>query len=83
MRITNRGSRKDFVDMAFLLREHTLTEILGCFMEKIQNVNPALAVRSLSYFEDAAIQPMPKMLVDFDWEEEKDKIRLAVKSFFS
>lgn len=52
-------------------------------MEKIQNVNPALAVRSLSYFEDAAIQPMPEMLVDFDWEEEKDKIRLAVKRFFS
>ena len=77
--ITNRGTRKDFVDMARLLDDHSLKEIFSWYQLKYPDANPALALRSLSYFSDAETMPMPRMLVAFDWEEEKEKIRCAVR----
>ena len=41
-----------------------------------------MAVRSLVYFVDAEEQPLPRMLVPFDWEAAKDEIRAAVRSLF-
>ena len=32
-----------------------------------------------SYFVDAETMPMPKMLIPFDWDEAKDRIRVAVR----
>lgn len=80
--ITNRGTRKDFVDFAFLLRRHSLKEMFDWFCQKYQDTNPILAVRSLVYFIDAEEQPLPRMLVPFDWEAAKDEIRAAVRSLF-
>lgn len=77
--ITNRGTRKDFVDMARLLEDYSLADIFAWYREKYPEANPALAMRSLSYFVDAETMPMPKMLIPFDWEEAKDRIRAAVR----
>lgn len=78
--ITNRGTRKDFVDMARLLADYSLEDIFAWYREKYPTANPALAMRSMSYFIDAETMPMPKMLIPFDWEEAKDSIRAAVRS---
>ena len=78
--ITNRGTRKDFVDMARLLDDYSISDIFGWYREKYPLANPALAMRSLSYFADAETMPMPKMLIQFDWEAAKDRIRSAVRS---
>ena len=77
--ITNRGTRKDFVDMARLLDDYSLEDIFAWYREKYPAANPALAMRSLSYFADAETMPMPKMLIPFDWEKAKDRIRAAVR----
>ena len=77
--ITNRGTRKDFVDMACLLDDYPLTDIFAWYRAKYPTANPALAMRSLSYFVDAETMPMPKMLIPFDWDEAKDRIRAAVR----
>ena len=77
--ITNRGTRKDFVDMARLLDDYSLNDIFAWYREKYPEANPALAMRSLSYFVDAETMPMPKMMIPFDWEEAKDRIRAAVR----
>ena len=77
--ITNRGTRKDFVDMARLLDDYSLDDIFAWYREKYPEANPALAMRSLSYFVDAETMPMPKMLVSFDWGEAKGRIRAAVR----
>ena len=77
--ITNRGTRKDFVDMARLLDDHSLPDIFAWYRAKSPAANPALAMRSLSYFVDAEKMPMPKMLMPFDWEDAKDRIRAAVR----
>ena len=78
--VTNRGTRKDFVDVARLLGDYPLDEIFGWYRMKYPDANPALAMRSLSYFVDAETMPMPRMLVPFDWEAAKDRIRAAVRS---
>lgn len=78
--ITNRGTRKDFVDMARLLDDYSISDIFGWYREKYPLANPALAMRSLSYFADAETMPMPKMLIQSDWEAAKDRIRSAVRS---
>ena len=77
--VTNRGSRKDFVDLACLLPLHPLPEMFAWYQAKYPEANPALAMRSLSYFADAETMPMPKMLIPFDWDEAKNLIRSAVR----
>lgn len=77
--ITNRGTRKDFVDMARLLNDYSLADIFAWYRGKYPEANPALAMRSMSYFVDAETMPMPRMLIPFDWEEAKDRIRAAVR----
>lgn len=77
--ITNRGTRKDFVDLARLLDDHVLPEMFKWYLEKYPDATPALALRSLSYFDDAETMPMPRMLIDFDWSNAKRKISSAVQ----
>ena len=77
--VTNRGTRKDFVDVARLLDDYPLEEIFGWYQLKYPDANPALALRSLSYFVDAETMPMPRMLIPFDWEYAKERIRSAVR----
>ena len=77
--ITNRGTRKDFVDMARLLDDYSLEDIFSWYREKYPAANPALAMRSMSYFVDAETMPMPRMLVPFDWDEAKARICAAVR----
>lgn len=79
--ITNRRTRKDFVDMARLLGEFSLADIFSWYCTKYPAANPALAMRSMSYFADAETMPMPKMLIPFDWDDAKDRIRAAVRKF--
>ena len=79
--ITNRGARKDFVDLARLLDEHSLGEMLEWYQKKYPEANPALALRSLSYFVDAETMPMPRMIIPFDWNCAKEKIQAAVRGF--
>ena len=77
--ITNRGTRKDFVDLVRLLDDHPLAEMFSWYMAKYKGANPALALRSLSYFVDAETMPMPRMFVPFDWVTAKERVRTAVR----
>ena len=80
--ITNRGTRKDFVDLAFLLRYNSLKTIFEWYRKKYVDANLALAVRSLTYFVDAEKMPMPRMLLPFEWDVAKDSLRKAVREQF-
>ena len=81
--ITNRGTRKDFVDLAFLLERFSMDEIFGWYGEKYAEASPALALRSLSYFVDAEADPLPRMLLPFDWDGAKSRISAAVREMVS
>ena len=79
--IINRGTRKDFIDMAFLLKEHSLDTILGWFKEKYASGNTGTALRSLAYFDDAETMPMPKMILKMTWDECKALIEGKLNDF--
>ena len=81
--IENRGSRKDFIDMYFLLKHYSSDEILSFYKRKYPEHSEFVALRSLTYFEDAESFAMPKMYVRFDWEELKRSMIAAVSQYTS
>ena len=79
--IIGRGSRKDFVDIYYLLQHFTLDEILSFYQQKYSNASLFRALLSLTYFNDADLQYMPEMLEDVGWDEMKQTILRAVKDY--
>lgn len=77
--ITGRGSKKDFIDLYFLLKEFSLREIMDFYNQKYYDGSEFMALKSLGYFEDADTQPQPQMFQDFDWNECKQYILAEVK----
>ena len=81
--IENRGSRKDFIDMYFLLKHYSMDEILSFYKCKYPEHSEFVALRSMTYFEDAESFAMPKMYADLDWEELKHSIIAVVNDYTS
>lgn len=77
--ITGRGSKKDFIDLYFLLNRFSLKEMLDFYSEKYPNNSVFMVIKSLTYFADAEVQQMPIMLQDADWEDIKKKVCLEVE----
>ena len=77
--ITNRGSKKDFIDMYFLLNHFSIEKIMDLYLEKYPDGSSFTACKSLGYFADAEKQVMPKMLIPTTWENVKNRIETAVK----
>ena len=70
--ISDRGGRKDFVDLYTILRGGLSLE--RCFQWLPlkfgeERVNTYHVLKSLTYFEDAEREPLPRMLEPFDWAE--------------
>jgi len=73
--VSGRGSRKDFVDLHNILRGGLSLE--QCFQwlplkYGKGRVNTYHVLKSLTYFEDAEREPMPRMLEPFNWAECKN-----------
>lgn len=77
--VTGRGSKKDFIDIFFLLREYSIQQMLSFYEKKYSDGSIFMVLRSLSYFEDADLEPMPKMLIKTDWDNVKQKIISEIK----
>jgi hypothetical protein len=73
--ISGRGGRKDFIDLYLILRRGILLQGLFDLLPKKYGkgrANSYHILKSLCYFDDAELEPMPKMLVPFDWKECKN-----------
>ncbi|MBU0573711.1 MAG: nucleotidyl transferase AbiEii/AbiGii toxin family protein [Candidatus Margulisiibacteriota bacterium] len=81
--ISNRGSRKDFVDMYFLFKEYSLAEMIKFFEKKYgkNRENAYSALKGLVYFKDAEEQPMPKMLKSAAWKQIKAICETELKRY--
>jgi len=77
--VTNRGRKKDFVDVAFLLDLLSMDEMLDLYQKKYPDGLKLFVMRSLVYFDDAEDEPMPVMLKPLNWETAKERIRVAVR----
>lgn len=80
--ITKRGSKKDFVDIYFLLKEFPIQIMLDNFKRKYPDSETYMLLKSLAYFADADLNEMPLLLRDKEvsWDEMKLVIAKAVKS---
>ncbi len=67
--IIDRGTRKDYVDLYFILQRVSLDSLFQVAAVKYAKVRsfPVSATRALSYFEDAESQPMPRMIDRTPW----------------
>jgi hypothetical protein len=78
--IASRGSRKDFIDLYFLIKQyHPIEFYLQSYMEKYQNRDIGHVVRSLVYFDDAETEPDMKMVKPFVWADLKSDFEKWVK----
>ena len=79
--ITQRGSKKDFFDIYFLLNQMPLSKILQLFSEKFKQQEIFHVVKSLTYFEDAEQYADP-ILFDkkITWSSVKSEVNKAVKA---
>lgn len=76
--VEGRGTKKDFIDINELLMHFSLSQILEFYSNKYSEKSMFRAMLSLSYFEDADLQPMPRMLRKATWEEVKENINNAI-----
>ena len=72
--ISGRGSRKDFIDLYFLLNEFSLNDMIKFYDSKYEEGSYFLVLKSLTHFDDADIQQSPIIFKDFNWEKAKLKI---------
>jgi len=76
-----RGSKKDFIDLYIIFETYTLQELLDLMKRKYVNTDFSLThiLKSLIYFEDAELEPMPRLHKDIEWEDVKKKMGEVVK----
>lgn len=82
--VSSRGSKKDFIDIYFLLKKYSLAELIGFFEKKYANIkyNKLHILKSLVFFEDAEDEPMSVMLKEAVWEDIKKKITTETNKIF-
>lgn len=80
--ITGRGSKKDFVDIYFLLERFTLDQLLEFYQEKYRDGSSFLVLKSLSWFEDADKDTDLNMIADVSWEFIKQEISKQLQNYF-
>ena len=80
--VTGRGTKKDFVDLYFLLQYFTLTEMLDFYNKKYKDGSEMLVLRSLTYFEDAD-QGRVHMIKPLSWDTVKATLQNEVKLYMA
>ena len=73
--IAGRGTRKDFIDIHFLLRQFSLQEMLDLYPAKYADGSVFMILKSLIYFDDAENDPEPFMFETIDWNLIKSELR--------
>ena len=59
----------------------TLEQILNLYDQKYTDGSRFIAIKSLTYFEDAESDPMPYMFSDVTWDNIKESIITEVQNF--
>jgi len=77
-----RGSKKDFIDLYFLLKEYSLEQLFTATQKKYaqSDYSQTHILKALVYFADADDQPQPRMHKKAEWEDIKSELIQAVKS---
>ena len=77
--VANRGSKKDFWDIAALLDRMTVAEMIDCYRLRYPHMDDWQALRSLAFFDDAEPDPDPLSRTDVTWGDVKQRIKDACR----
>lgn len=78
--IAGRGRKRDFYDLYFLLKQYSLPELMGFYLQKFDDGSEFMVVRSLSYFDDADEDEDVMLLGEkVAWSTVKQAISKALK----
>jgi len=73
--VIGRGTKKNFIDIFFLLQHYTFDELLQFYKKKYPDGSEFRALLSMAYFADADLQAMPYMYENVEWSDIKQRIR--------
>ncbi len=80
--IASRGSRKDFIDLHFLIKKfRSFEDYLRLYSKKFASRDFGHLLRSLVYFRDAESEPDVSTMQPFDWQEMKTNFERWVAGF--
>ncbi len=79
--VSERGTKRDFIDLYFILQKFTIPEILDFYNRKYKKLSSNMIhiKKSLVYFTDAEEEKMPKMLKQISWKEVKKFFEKEIK----
>ena len=80
--IAERGTKRDFIDLYVICQKMSLEKTLSLYNQKYGKLASNLfhTIKSLTYFEDAEGDVMPKMLISFSWIDVKKFLEKEVKN---
>ncbi|MEY3895533.1 MAG: hypothetical protein RLZZ214_1052 [Verrucomicrobiota bacterium] len=78
--ISNRGSKKDFYDVAALLEHFPLATMIRLYQAKYRPASLMMVIRSLAWFDDADSEPDPVSLRCDTWPVVMAKVSAAIRS---
>ncbi|MBP7194249.1 MAG: nucleotidyl transferase AbiEii/AbiGii toxin family protein [Candidatus Cloacimonetes bacterium] len=80
--ISGRGLKKDFWDIAALLRSYSLDQMISFFMQKYKVVDNWHLIKALEYFGDAERDDSEiRGFGNMDWNEVKRAVVLAAETY--
>ena len=83
--LVQRGKRRDFIDLFYLLQKFSLKEILKFTLKKFPGYQEMLVLRALIYFEDAEDEDLQRGIRIFDknfsWKKAKERIFDEVRKY--
>lgn len=81
--IVQRGSKRDFIDIFYLLKRYKLGELINFAIKKYPGQQKVLLLKALTYFKDAEEEkykrPIKVFDKEFSWDKAKEKIFEEVK----
>ena len=80
--ITGRKEKKDFVDVAVLLREYEFKELLSAFKIRYPFISHKFVIESLTAIDYADESVNPEMVIDYKWKDVKKDIQTNVERYF-
>lgn len=79
--IAGRGSKKDFYDIHYLLADFNFEQMFDLFERKFPNTNKFHILKSLTYFEDADLEPNPQTIENENWSDIKNEITKQINAY--
>lgn len=79
--ITTRKEKKDFIDIAFILKSYDLAKLLTAHKIKYPYMSTKFVIESLLAVDFADNTEPPKMIIPYDWQDAKSIIIKTVNNY--